>query len=64
MLDKAQIKYIQSLGQKRYRQLHGLYVIEGEKIVNEYLMQNYPLNNIYAVNKWINENDGLVKRKE
>jgi TrmH family RNA methyltransferase len=64
MLGKTQVKYIQSLRQSRYRHLHGAYVIEGEKIVGEYLARNYPLSNIYAVDEWMNENFNLLKSKK
>ena len=37
MLSKNKIKLIQSLGQKKYRNIHKLYVVEGEKIIMECL---------------------------
>ena len=37
MLSKNKIKLIKSLAQKKYRNLHNLYVVEGEKIVKECL---------------------------
>ncbi len=36
-LNKSQIKLIKSLHQKKYRQLHQLFLLEGEKLVNEVL---------------------------
>lgn len=64
MLGKTQIKYIQSLRQNRYRQLHGAYVIEGEKIVGEYIARDYPLSNIYAVDDWMSGNQQLLQAKK
>ncbi len=63
MLGKTQIKYIQSLRQKKYRHANGLYVIEGEKIVNEYIAPGYSLSNIYAVEEWLDENLALLRKK-
>jgi TrmH family RNA methyltransferase len=39
MLSKSQIKYIQSLHQKKFRTLTGAYIAEGPKIVEEALVQ-------------------------
>ena len=36
---KADIRLIRSLGQKKFRQEHGLFVVEGEKMVGEALTQ-------------------------
>jgi len=37
MITKSQVKYIQSLGQKKFRDDLGLFVAEGPKIINELL---------------------------
>lgn len=37
MLSKNKIKLINSLAQKKYRQEHALFIVEGEKMVNELL---------------------------
>ena len=63
MLGKAQIKYIRSLQNKKIRHTHFVYVIEGEKIVAEYIHSDYPLNNIYAAEDWLDENAALLKKK-
>lgn len=64
MLSKAQIKYIQSLQQKKLRHTHYVYVIEGEKSIYEYLQSNHPLDNIYATEEWISENHALLQKKK
>lgn len=57
MLSKSQIKYIQSLGHKKFRDETGLFIAEGPKTVLE-LISEMPQNivTVYAVEKWINEN--------
>jgi TrmH family RNA methyltransferase len=58
MISKSQIKYIQSLGQKKYRDEEGLFIAEGPKLVRE-LLQNKTarLEQLYALNNWIDENE-------
>ncbi|MDF0708114.1 TrmH family RNA methyltransferase [Flagellimonas okinawensis] len=41
MVTKNQIKLVVSLKQKKYRSQHGLFVVEGEKVVNELLDAGY-----------------------
>jgi TrmH family RNA methyltransferase len=61
MLVKSQVKYIQSLGQKKFRDQEGAFVAEGPRIVKELLMApNIRLLNIYAGKEWLEdpENSG------
>ena len=45
---KADIRLIRSLGQKKFRQEHGLFVVEGEKMVGEALAQKrYQVEAVY-----------------
>jgi TrmH family RNA methyltransferase len=41
MLSKTKVKYIQSLGQKKFRQSEGMFLAEGPKLVTE-LLQEVP----------------------
>jgi len=43
MVSKNQIKLIQQLHQKKYRNLHDLFIVEGEKGVNEFLEASFEL---------------------
>ncbi|NVO20313.1 MAG: RNA methyltransferase [Bacteroidetes bacterium] len=56
MLSKNSIKYINSLKIKKYRQLHNVFIAEGEKIVAELLSGTSQLIAIYATEAWIREN--------
>ncbi len=40
MLVKSQVKYIQSLGHKKFRDADGVFVAEGPKIVGEFLQSD------------------------
>ncbi len=54
MLVKTQVKYIQSLSQKKLRDEEGVFVAEGPKIVEELLEAgNTDLVQLYAENSWI-----------
>jgi len=54
MLSKAQIKHIQSLQHKKYRQKYGQYMAEGDKIVQE-LLQAGQVQAVYATADWLAE---------
>jgi TrmH family RNA methyltransferase len=60
MLVKSQLKYIQSLGQKKSRDESGLFIAEGPKIVQE-LLQEIPaqVTAVYALQEWIRDNATL-----
>ena len=58
MLSKSQVKYIQSLGQKKCRDEEGLFIAEGSKIIAEFLAdKNCVIKHLYAVKEWIIENE-------
>lgn len=61
MLSKAKIKFLLALQQKKQRIKLGLFVAEGEKIVQEILQQKlFKLHSIYATSRWINTNKGFL----
>lgn len=54
MLGKSQVKYIQSLGQKKGRDEAGVFIAEGPKIVAELLAaSNASIQQVYATGDWI-----------
>src|SRR4030095_9739576 len=63
MISKSQAKYIQSLGQKKYRDEEGLFIAEGPKLVKE-LLQNKTARpvQIYAVDDWIQRNEEILSQ--
>lgn len=52
MLSKNELKYIQSLCQKKQRSAERLFIAEGVKLVAELLASGYPVEKIYAVKDW------------
>jgi len=52
MLSKNELKYIQSLCQKKQRTAERLFLAEGVKLAGELLEAGYPVKNIYALEEW------------
>ena len=61
MLSKSRLKYIQTLGQKKFRLQEGCFLAEGPKLVAEMLTEKraYVLE-IFALETWIMENQSLI----
>ena len=58
MLSKNELKYIQSLCQKKQRQAEGLFIAEGTKLVDELLHSHYRLQKLYALEEWAQQYKG------
>ncbi|HEY4876322.1 MAG TPA: RNA methyltransferase [Puia sp.] len=62
MLVKSQVKYIQSLGQKKFRDEDGSFIAEGVKIINELLFTpNTSLIRLFATENWNETNKAVIK---
>src|SRR5690554_19771 len=48
MVTKNQIKLISSLQQKKYRKQHGLFFVEGEKVIQELLDSDFVLDELFV----------------
>jgi TrmH family RNA methyltransferase len=65
MLVKSQVKYIQNLGHKKFRDVDGVFVAEGPKIVNELLESNIlQLVQCFATEDWLTAQESVVKGEE
>lgn len=61
MLSKSRIKYIQTLGQKKFRQQEGCFIAEGPKIVAELLeARSSSVVEVFALEDWIDESKALI----
>ena len=61
MLSKSKTKYIQTLGQKKFRDEEGLFIAEGPKIIKDLLEEKTVIiKAIYALKEWIDDNKKLV----
>ncbi|MFI5185925.1 MAG: TrmH family RNA methyltransferase [Chitinophagales bacterium] len=61
MISKTQLKYIQSLGQKKHRDEQGLFIAEGPILVKELLQnKNTEPRYLFSLNEWIEKNKELL----
>jgi TrmH family RNA methyltransferase len=62
MISKSQLKYIQSLGQKKYRDEEELFIAEGPKLIKELLQnKNVGIKGLFALNKWVDDNENILR---
>lgn len=52
MVTKSELKYIQSLSDKKVRLETGCFIAEGVKLVGEMIATGYPLKAVYALDSW------------
>lgn len=60
MLSKNAQKFINSLKIKKFRQIHNLFLVEGEKSVDELLVSNLTTRAIYCTQSWFEERVGSM----
>ncbi len=61
MLNKNELKYIQSLCQKKQRQAEGLFIAEGTKIVEELDASKFTVHKYFALASWADKYAGNVQ---
>jgi RNA methyltransferase, TrmH family len=52
MLTKAQIQFVKSLRQKKYREQAQCFVAEGSKLVLEFINSRFTIDQVYALPEW------------
>lgn len=60
MLTKNKIKDITALQQKKYREESGLFLVEGDKMVQTLLEGNFEIVELFALPTWIGRNNSLL----
>jgi len=63
MLSHNQIKFINSLKIKKFRQQHKAFIVEGEKSVNELLASKLITRQLFATTQWIEKNGSRLTAK-
>jgi RNA methyltransferase, TrmH family len=63
MITQATIRYVRSLEQKKFRNQHGCFVAEGDKIVREALASGLVVEQVFALPAWIEANGSLASGK-
>ena len=62
LVTKNQIKLVQSLHRKKYRQKYSQFIVEGVKSVDELIHSPFNIEAIYALPDWINEHNDLTSK--
>lgn len=62
MLSKTQSKYIRSLAIQKFREEHGCFIAEGEKIVAEWLASGQKIKLIAGTPGWFNEHAAVCRK--
>ena len=52
MISKQQISFVRSLQQKKYRQMYGKFLVEGDKLVRELLTSPFNIQAIFKTSAW------------
>jgi len=61
MLSKKEIKFIKSLKYKKYQKLNNCFIVEGKKIIMEFIDSKYELNKLFYVGKPIPNISSQIK---
>lgn len=62
MLSKNKIKLIRSLEHKKFREKENLFLIEGEKLIEELMQSGLNIQNIFATEAWIDKNTQALNK--
>ena len=55
MISKPAIKFVRQLHQKKYRNEHKLFIVEGDKITRELLNSSYIIHSLYGSKPWLDD---------
>ncbi|POY36131.1 RNA methyltransferase [Solitalea longa] len=53
MISKSQLSFIKSLHNKKYRDEHGVFIVEGVKMVNELLDSSYRIQSVFSTENYL-----------
>ena len=63
-LSKSDVKYVKSLGIKKYRQKYNKFVVEGDKMVHELLKQErFSIESLFALPAWLDKVAADARRR-
>ena len=60
MITNNQVKFVQSLRQKKYRGIHGLFIAEGSKLVLDLINSPYRLKEVFAYEQWVSDHRSIL----
>jgi len=62
MLTNNEIKFIKSLNNKKNRDSNSLFLVEGDKIINELISSDFRIKKIYGTYNWYEENSSIINK--
>ena len=62
MITKNDIKFIQSLKQTKYRKENKMFLVEGNKLVDELISSNFKIENILVTDLWMEKFPDMIGR--
>ena len=62
MITKNDIKFIQSLKQTKYRKENKMFIVEGNKLVDELISSNFKIENILVTDFWMEKFPDMTGR--
>lgn len=62
-MTQSEVKFVRSLSLQKYRKEHNAYVIEGNKIVKEWLECKAPFRLLIASDQWISQHQHIVYKE-
>ena len=60
MITNSELKYIKKLGRKKYRNLYSHFVVEGEKVFQDFLNSNIPIFKSYSTKQINSQSNKIV----
>ncbi len=57
MISKNELKYIQSFAHKKQWEKESVFIVEGPKMVAEAIAAHWPIQKLYALNSWLEQNN-------
>jgi len=62
MISKNQIQHIKSLTISKFRKMHGEFIAEGPKIIDELLNSSFKVKHVFALEEWINAYGSVLQK--
>jgi TrmH family RNA methyltransferase len=63
-MTRKQMSYVRSLRQGKFRKIHGQFLAEGPKVVDEFLHSDFKFATVYATEDWFEVNLDIINQKE
>ena len=64
MISKNQIKYIRGLHSRKNRKKESVFIVEGPKIVEEFILSSFDVMAVYGTQEWIENAPSLLESAE